>query len=39
MEIDLNNTFATREKKQSSYSYSSNISDDEFSDIPGEENT
>ena len=39
MEIDLNNTFATREKKQSSYSYSSNISDDEFSDISGEENT
>lgn len=38
MEIDLNNTFATREKKQSSYSYSSNISDDEFSDISGEEN-
>lgn len=39
MEIDLNNTFATREKKQSSYGYSSNISDDEFSDISGEENT
>ena len=38
MEIDLNNTFATREKKQSSYSYSSNICDDEFSDISGKEN-